>query len=85
MVKGNGKYSVIFQMFTKFHPGIKTEERRLGNKFNEKNFFQKDKYFFKSVTPPEIENLLDANQAAGIDTIPPKLELIFQFRFSLLQ
>ena len=72
-------------MFTKPHPGIKREEGRLGNKFNEQKFFQKDKYFFKSVTPPEIENLLDTNQAAGIDMIPPKLELIFQFRFSLLQ
>ena len=39
----------------------------------------------KSVTPPEIENLLDTNQAAGIDKIPPQFELFFQFRFSLLQ
>ena len=41
MIKANRKYSVIFQMFTKPHPGIKREEGRLQNKFNEQNFFKK--------------------------------------------
>ena len=54
------------------HSSIKQTEK----KFNEQNFFPKENFFFKPVTPPEIENLinyLDTNKAAGIDTIPPKL------------
>ena len=41
------------------------------------NFFGKFFSFFKPVTPPEIEKLiqcLDTNKAARIDIISPKLQ-----------
>ena len=45
-------------------------------KFDEQNFFWKETFFLKLVTPLEIEkliNYLDTNIAARIDTIAPKL------------
>ena len=57
----------------KTHPSIKQIE----TKFNEQNFFRKEKFFFKSVNPPQVKNLincLDTNKAPGLDTIPPKLD-----------
>ena len=56
----------------KTHPSIKQIEK----KFNEQNFFRKENFFFKPVTPPEIKsifNCLDTNKATGIETIPPNL------------
>ena len=37
------------------HSSIKQTEK----KFNEQNFFPKENFFFKPVTPPEIENLIN--------------------------
>ena len=45
-------------------------------KFNRQNFFVKENFFFRPITPPEIEKLikcLDTSSAAGRDTSPPKL------------
>ena len=89
MSHGKSKQEVLCDILNayKTHPSIKQTEK----KFNGQNFFRKEKFFFKPVTPPEIEKLikcLDTNKAAGIDTIPPKLIKIaadFQVLFSLLQ
>ena len=89
MSHGKSKQEVLRDILNayKTHPSIKQIEK----KFNGQNFFRKEKFFFKPVTPPEIEKLikcLDTNKAAGIDTIPPKLIKIaadFQLLFSLLQ
>ena len=74
---GKSKQKVLCDIFnaSKTHSSIKQIEK----KFNEQNFFPKEKFFFKPLTPPEIENLincLDTNKAAAIDTIPPKLIII---------
>ena len=71
MVKATRKYSDILNAY-KTHPSVKQIEK----KFNGQNFFWKENFFFKPVTPPEIENLincLNTNKAARIDTIPPNL------------
>ena len=89
MSHGKSKQEVLCYILNayKTHPSIKQIEK----KFNRKNVPGKEKFFFKPVTPPEIEKLikcLDTNKAAGIDTIPPKLIKIavdFQLLFSLLQ
>ena len=50
--------------------------KQIEKKFNEQNFFRKENFFFKPVTPPEIKNIfncLDTNKATGIETIPPNL------------
>ena len=75
MSHGQSKQEVLYNIFNayKTHPSIKQTEA----KFNEQNFFRKEKFFFKPVNPPQIKNLincLDTNKAAGIDTIPPKLD-----------
>ena len=75
MSHDKSKQEVICDILTayKTHPSIKQIEK----KFNEQNFSRKENFFFKPVTPPEIKNLincLDTNKAAGIDTIPPKLD-----------
>ena len=77
MSHDKSKQEVICDILTayKTHPSIKQIEK----KFNEQNFSRKENFFFKPVTPPEIKNLincLDTNKAAGIDTIPPKLNKI---------
>ena len=74
MSHGKSKQEVLCDILNayKTHPSIKQTEK----KFNGQNFFRKEKFFFKPVTPPEIEELIkcfDTNKAAGIDTIPPKL------------
>ena len=71
---GKSKQEILCDILNvyKTHSSIKQIE----NKINEQNFFQKEKIFFKPVTPSEIKNLinfLDTNKAAGIDTIQPKL------------
>ena len=75
MSHGKSKQEVLCDIINayKTHPSIKQIEK----KFNEQNFSRKENFFFKPVTPPEIKNLincLDTNKAAGIDTIPPKLD-----------
>ena len=55
-----------------------TQAQNKQKKFNEQSY-RKENFFCKAVTPPEVENLincLDTNKAAGIDTIPPKLNKI---------
>ena len=74
MSHGKSKQEVFCDILNayKTHPNIKQIEK----KFNEQNFFRKEKLFFTLVTPPEIEkliNCLDTNKATVIDTIPPKL------------
>ena len=74
MSHDKSKQEVICDILTayKTHPSIKQIEK----KFNEQNFFGREKFFFKPVTPSEIKNLincLNTNKAAGIDTIPSKL------------
>ena len=74
MSHGKSKQEVLCDILNAYKPtqGIKQIEK----KFNEQNFFRKDKFLFKPVTPPEIENLincLDTTKAAGTATIPPKL------------
>ena len=80
MAHGISKQEVLCDILNayKTHPGI----RQIQKKFNEQNFFRKENFFFKPVTPPEIEyliNCLDTNKAAGKNTIPPKL--IFKAHF----
>ena len=80
MVHGISKQEVLCDILNayKTHPGIK----QIQKKFNEQNFFRKENFFFKPVTPPEIEyliNCLDTNKAAGKNAIPPKL--IFKAHF----
>ena len=70
-VKANRKYSDILNAY-KTHPSIKQIEK----KFNEQNFFRKENFFFKPVTPSEIKSLincLDRKNPAEIDTVPSKL------------
>ena len=74
MSHDKSKQEVICDILTayKTHPSIKQIEK----KFNEQNFFRKENFFFKPVTPPEIEyliNCLDTNKASGKNTILPKL------------
>ena len=74
MSHGKSKQEVLCDVLNAYknHPSIKQIEK----KFNGQNLFGKEKFFFKPVTPPEIEKLikcLDTNKAAGIDTISPKL------------
>ena len=74
MSDGKSKQQVLCNILNpyKTHPSIKQIEK----KFKEQNFFRKEKFFFKPVTPSEIRNLincLDTNKAARVDTIPPKL------------
>ena len=74
MSLGKSKQKVLGDILNayKTHPSIKQIEK----KFNEQNFFRKDKFLFQPVTPPEIENLincLDTTKGTGIATIPPKL------------
>ena len=74
MSHGKSKQEVLCDIINAYknHPSVKQIEK----KFNGQNFFGKEKFFFKPVTPPEIEKLikcLNTNKAAGIDTIPPKL------------
>ena len=74
MSHDKSKQEVICDILTayKTHPSIKQIEK----KFNEQNFFRKEKFFFRPATPSEIKNLincLNTNKAAGIDTIPSKL------------
>ena len=74
MSRDKSKQEVLCDILNvyKTHPSIKQIEK----KFNEQNFFRKENFFFKSVTPSEIKNLidcLDTNKTAEINTIPPKL------------
>ena len=74
MSHGKSKQEVLCDILNAYknHPSIIQIEK----KFNGQNFFGKENFFFKSATPLEIEKLIkcrDANKAAGIDTIPPKL------------
>ena len=74
MSHGTSKQEVLCNILTayKTHPSIKQIEK----KFNWQNLFRKEKFFFKPITPPEIEKLikcLDTNKATEIDTILPKL------------
>ena len=74
MSHGKSKQEVLCDIINAYknHPSVKQIEK----KFNGQNFFGKETFFFKPVTPPEIEKLikcLNTNKAAGIDTIPPKL------------
>ena len=74
MSHGKSKQEVLCDILNtyKTHPCIKQIEK----KFNEQNFFRKEKFFFRPATPSEIKNLincLNTNKAAGIDTIPQKL------------
>ena len=86
MSHGKSKQEVLYDILNayKTHPSIKQIEKR----FNGQNFFQKEKFFFKPVTPSEIEKLikcLNTNKAEGIDTIPPKLiEIAADFLTPLL-
>ena len=74
MSHGKSKQKVLSDILNSYktHPSIKQIEK----KFKEQNFFRKEKFFLKPVTPSEIKNLincLDTNKPAGIDTIPSKL------------
>ena len=74
MSHGKSKQEVLCDILNtyKTHPCI----RQIEKKFNEQNFFRKEKFFFKPVTRSEIKNFincLNTNKAAGIDTIPLKL------------
>lgn len=69
------KHEVLSDILNAYknHPSI----NQLENKVNMQNFFGKFFSFFKPVTPPEIEKLiqcLDTNKAARIDIISPKLQ-----------
>ena len=70
MSHGKSKQELLCDILNayKTHSSIKQIEK----KFNEQNFFRKEKIFFKPVTPSEIKNLinfLDTNKATGIDMI----------------
>ena len=74
MSHGKSKQKVLSDILNSYktHPSIKQIEK----KFKEQNFFRKEKFFLKPVTPSEIKNLincLDTNKPARIDTIPSKL------------
>ena len=74
MSLGKSKQKVLGDILNayKTHPSIKQIEK----KFNEQNFFRKENFFFKPVTPSEIKSLincLDRKNPAEIDTIPSKL------------
>ena len=74
MSHGKSKQELLCDILNayKTHSSIKQIEK----KFNEQNFFRKEKIFFKPVTPSEIKNLinfLDTNKATGIDMIWSKL------------
>ena len=74
MSHGKSKQEVLCDILNtyKTHPCIKQIEK----KFNEQNFFRKENFFFKPVTPSEIKSLincLDRKNPAEIDTVPSKL------------
>ena len=74
MSLGKSKQKVLGDILNayKTHPSIKQIEK----KFNEQNFFRKENFFFKPVTPSEIKSLincLDRKNPAEIDTVPSKL------------
>ena len=74
MAHGISKQEVLCDILNayKTHPGI----RQIQKKFNEQNFFRKENFFFKPVTPSEIKSLincLDRKNPAEIDTVPSKL------------
>ena len=57
MSHGKSKQEVLCDILNtyKTHPCI----RQIEKKFNEQNFFRKEKFFFKPVTPPEMKNLIN--------------------------
>ena len=57
MSHGKSKQEVLCDIINAYknHPSIKQIEK----KFNGQDFFGKEKFFFKPVTPPEIENSLN--------------------------
>ena len=74
MSHGKSKLEVLCDVLNAYKNHLSVKQ--IENKFNGESFFGNEQFFFKPVTPPEIENLikcLDTNKAAGIDTIPPKL------------